>query len=91
MCVASGDIRLDKPSLADDMNNLLFRTATWLLQDVNNNLSKKQITVYDDVVIKSVFGNMMTCDEHFNVTANGALIGKASTWNIMKAAVPYIP
>lgn len=70
---------------------MLFKTSTWLIQDLNNTLNKRQITVYDDVVLKSVYGNMMSCDESLRVTANGVVIGKSSIWNIMKASVPFIP
>lgn len=40
---------------------MLFKTSTWLIQDINNTLNKKPITVYDDIVIKSVYGNLMIC------------------------------
>lgn len=70
---------------------MLFKTSTWLLQDINNTLNKRQITVYDDVVLKSVYGNMMSCDESMRVTANGVMVGKSSIWNVMKAGVPFIP
>lgn len=70
---------------------MLFKTSTWLLQDLTNTLNKRQITVYDDIVLKSVYGNMMSCDESFRVTANGVVTARSSTWNIMKASVPFVP
>jgi hypothetical protein len=74
---------------------MLFKTSTWNIQDANtaanSSSSKRQITVYDDLILKSVYGNMMSCDESLNVTANGSQINKSCIWNIMKANVPFVP
>ena len=52
---------------------MLFKTSTWFVQEAQQNVSlgsssKRQLTVYDDIVLKSVYGNMLGCDESFNVT-----------------------
>ena len=78
------------------MNSMLFKTSTWIVQEpqqtINlNSSNKRHLVVYDDVVLKSVNGNMRGCDESFNGTANYTIINKLCTWNIMKASVPFIP
>ena len=75
---------------------MLFKTSTWIVQEpqqtINlNSSNKRHLVVYDDVVLKSVNGNMRGCDESFNGTANYTIINKLFTWNIMKASVPFIP
>lgn len=48
------------------MNNMLFKTSTWSVQEAQPSVSasskKSQLTVYDEVVIKSVYGNLLGCD-----------------------------
>lgn len=95
-CLANGEIMFDKPSLDEGMNSLLFKTSMWHIQEAQQNnvlasSSKRQLTVYDDIVLKSVYGNMLGCDESFHVSANLTVSGRQTTWNIMKANVPFIP
>jgi hypothetical protein len=95
-CLGNGELKFDKPSLDEGMNSMLFKTSTWIVQEAQqsinlNSSNKRQLIVYDDVVLKSVYGNMLGCDESFNVTANYTVVNKQCTWNIMKASVPFIP
>lgn len=89
--LADGGLKFDKLGLDEGQNKTLLTTSTWLLTDRSNNILKKAITVYDDVVFKSVYSTYLVCESDGWVTTKSNIITTESMWNIMKAEVPFIP
>ena len=55
-------MKFDKLGLEEGQNKNLLTTSTWVLVDKNNNILKKPITNYDDVVFKSVYSTFLVCE-----------------------------
>lgn len=65
--------------------------AKWIILDANNPSSKRQINIYDDLVIKSPYGTFLISDNKGSVNGGGPNVSEHSTWKIQKANVPYMP
>ena len=92
-CLADGGLKFDKLGLDEGMNKTLKTTSTWVLTDSNNSLMKKPLSVYDDVVLRSVYSTFLFCEEEREgfVTTRANVASTPAVWNIMKANVPFIP
>jgi gamma-tubulin complex component 2 len=62
----------------------------WTINDSNNSSSRRPVCCYDDITLKSTFGELIT-DENSVVYSRGQGTTVESTWKIMKSTVPYIP
>lgn len=72
-------------------NNNIAKLAKWTILDANNPANRDVVTPFDDVCLKSPFGNYLTVESNFVVCANGPAINDDSTFKIVKADIPYLP
>lgn len=84
-------VGFDKPGLHEGMNSMLEKSATFIVLDEKNILSKQAISVYDLVHFKSVVGTFLICLQNGDVNISGDAPKPETAWNIMKADTPYIP
>lgn len=55
--LSTGELRLEKPSF-DDATNSFSKIAKWTVLDAANAISRRQVYIYDEVVLKSPFGSL---------------------------------
>ena len=73
------------------MNNMLEKSATFLVLDEKNSRSRQSVSVYDEVHLKSVMGEFLICLPTEEVNLTGDSPRAETAWNLMKADTPYIP
>lgn len=56
--LSSGDLRLERAPFDD--NNTFSKVAKWTILDASNIASRKEVYTYNDVILKSPFGNCST-------------------------------
>jgi gamma-tubulin complex component 2 len=67
--------------------NSIFR---WILVDPSEDSGKRAVSFYDQVVLRTPFGELTT-DPAGAVTTGGQGAGAESVWKVLKASVPFIP
>ena len=53
------------------MNNMMEKSATFLVQDEKNARSQQSVSVYDEVHLKSVMGTFLICLPGMEVNNSG--------------------
>ena len=81
-----GDVKGEKPK---DTTKGPSKVANWTLLLKNGVTQKKMIYSFDDVLIKSVYGNFLRVEEDGTLNAYSNNIGEKCSWHIQKAKVPF--
>jgi hypothetical protein len=66
---SKGELKFDKKSMNEEMNKMLFKSATWTLSYASTQKSlaspsKNPITPFDAIILKSVLGNYLTVQQN---------------------------
>ena len=88
---ASGELRVEKNSNFEAGNNNVAKLAKWTIIDANNPSNKDFVTPYDDVALKSPFGNFLIVEPSSTISASGPNITEDSTFKLLKANIPFLP
>ncbi|EAR93549.3 Spc97/Spc98 family protein (macronuclear) [Tetrahymena thermophila SB210] len=92
LCQADGSLKMEKPEYEENFQNgITFKSAKWTLVDANNQQSKRQIHVYEEIAFKSPYGNYLICENLNTVSANSPNISPDSMWRICKSHIPFMP
>ena len=66
------------------------KLVKWTLMDANVSNSKRAVSTFDSVILKTPFGEL-TVDASGAVSANGQTMTAERTWKLIKANVPFMP
>ena len=60
-CSSEGQLKPEKLQFDEiDKNNLLLKMAKWVVLDAKSPTSKRQVCVYDDIALKSPYGQFFS-------------------------------
>ena len=74
----------------EDVDSEMSKLARWTILDANSTSSRRAVTCYDEITLKSAFGDLYT-DSESRVFANANETSAESTWKIMRANIPFMP
>lgn len=81
-----GEVKGEKPK---EGSKAPIRLANWTIYLRNNIKERKMVYSFDEVLIKSSYGNFLKVEEDGTVNAYSSNITEKCTWHIQKAKVPF--
>jgi hypothetical protein len=82
--------RKDGSVVIDEYNDEIVKLARWTILDANVSSSRRSVTCYDEIILKSAFGDLFA-DPDADVFANATEMSPECTWKVMRANTPFIP
>jgi hypothetical protein len=87
----NGDLRVEKNPKYDVQNTTIAKLTKWIILDAKNIQNRNNVTPFDDICLKSPFGQYFQVQPNDVITANGQDINENCIFKIVKAGIPYLP
>ena len=87
----SGELKVEKNPKYDISNNSIAKLTKWQILDARNVTNRNIVTPFDDICLKSPFGQYFHVQQNDVVGANGQEITENCMFKIVKAGIPYLP
>lgn len=88
---AVGELKVEKNPKYDLGKNTIAKLTKWTILDARNVANRNIVTPFDDICLKSPFGNYFQVQQNDVISANGSEISDSCMFKIVKAGIPYLP
>ena len=93
---SSGDVKFDKHQGYDQFDSSIAKLIKWIIVDAKNSKSNNVVTPFDDIMLKSPFGQFLVVssgapDFNLGTGGGGIEISEQQIFRVVKASIPYLP
>lgn len=88
-----GAVKFDKNSGFDSFESSIAKLTKWTLVDAKNPKSNNVVTPFDDILLKSPFGQYLQVAPDLTINTGPSIEANNdnSTFRVVKAGIPYLP
>ena len=88
---SNGELKVEKNVSYDVYHTTIAKLTKWNIYDAKNFKNTNIVTPFDDIVLKSPFGEFFQVQQNDVIGANGKEANENCIFKIVKAGIPFLP